>query len=91
MMSENNWEGFPQKVALGALGIMFTVLIAYFVWLGTAMVEVRGKVTNIELAIKSLNETRQVTASDKSENNSRRLDALEGGENGSTKEPGNED
>ena len=74
---KEDWSGFPQKAALGALGILFTVLVGYFIWLGTAMVEVRQKVTAIELTVKSLSETRRIAQQEDQDSNAQRLDALE--------------
>ena len=71
------WEGFFPKVVLGAFGIIFTMLLAYFVWLGTAVVEVRAKVTAIEAAVTSLNISRQSGLDARAESNKRRIDALE--------------
>ena len=82
--TKGEWHGFLPKLALGAFGIMFTMLVGYFVWLGTAVVEVRAKVTNIEASVASLNrsvadlnQTRREQADAKSESNSARIGALE--------------
>jgi hypothetical protein len=74
---KSEWVGFPQKAALGAFGILFTLLVGYFIWLGTTIVEVRQKVIAIEASVKALNESRREQADAKAESNKQRIDALE--------------
>lgn len=83
-MPNTGWEGFYPKAALGAFGILFTLLIGYFIWLGTTIVEVRSKVTGIEASVKHLEANMKIIdanrterADEKSESNKQRIDALE--------------
>lgn len=72
-----DWTGFPQKLVLGAFGILFTMLVTYFIWLGTEMVEVRQKVTSIESRLAVIDLRKDTDQLMKSESNKQRLDALE--------------
>lgn len=73
----SGWTDFPQKMVLGAFGILFTMLVGYFIWLGTAMVEVRAKVIEIERRMTQLDIGKDRDALLKAESNRQRLDALE--------------
>lgn len=77
MAVDNHWAGFLPKLALGAFGIMFTILLGYFIWLGTTVIDVRSKVTAIEVAVKSLNATRARQLDSRADSNTQRLNALE--------------
>lgn len=76
-MAKSDWRGFPQKLALAAAGILFTILVSYFIWLGTAVTEVRYKVTTIEMTVKSLNDTRRREQQAGQHRNAQRIEALE--------------
>lgn len=76
-MPNSGWSGFVPKMTLGALGILFTLLVGYFIWLGTTLVTVKNKVANIEIQVISLNESRQAGTEQLSHENSQRITQLE--------------
>lgn len=76
-MPNSGWAGFFPKAVLGACGILFTMLVGYFIWLGTTLVEVKQKVEAIDASVKILNETRREQVEARSESNKQRIDALE--------------
>lgn len=85
-MPNSGWSGFFPKAALGAFGILFTLLVGYFVWLGTAVIEVREKaiiiearLVNIEDGVNSLDESRRRRIDARIEQNRQRIGELDNG------------
>lgn len=76
-MPNTGWTGFVPKLALGAAGILFALLVGYFIWLGTTLVTVKQDVAVIKGDVSSLKEARERDTAAKSESNKRRIDALE--------------
>lgn len=75
----DQWHGFGSKLLLGASGIIFTALLAYFIWLGTSVVRIDARTTSIEKSVASLVEARTVGTARQSDENTQRINELESG------------
>ncbi len=70
-------DGFAQKALIVLLGIIATAMLAFFVWLATAIIDIRERVVRTELSTQCLLETRMDQTREHGERNTRRLDQLE--------------
>lgn len=70
-------NGFAQKALIVLLGVISTALMAFFVWLATAVIEIRERVVRVETTMQSLVETRATQARTTGERNAARIDQLE--------------
>lgn len=70
-------NGFAQKALIIVIGVLATALMGFFVWLATAVIDIRERVVRIEVTVASLVETRTATSVQNTERTNRRMDQLE--------------
>jgi hypothetical protein len=76
-MAEGIWKGFSVKIALAASGIAMSAVLAYAIWLGTTVVQIKFQITQLNENVASLLASRSEVASEKSDLNTQRITNLE--------------
>lgn len=70
-------NGFAAKVLIILLGVLFSALLGFFIWLATTIIDIRERVVRIEVTAQTLAESRQRQLEQRAQHNSDRLDQLE--------------
>lgn len=70
-------NGFAQRALLVLLAVLTPTLLAYFVWLGTAVLHIQQDIGTIRDNVKSLIDTRTAQATEASARNARHIEELE--------------
>jgi len=73
----NGAQSFATKALITLLGVFTASLLAFFVWLATAIIDVRERVVRIESSVASLLDTRTTQAAETSARSTRRIEQLE--------------
>lgn len=68
---------FATKALVVLLGVISSALLGFFIWLSTAVIDIRERVVRIEVTAQALAEARQRAIDQRSQHNSDRLDRLE--------------
>lgn len=75
-----NGEAFARKALTWVAGIVAALLTIFFVWLATAVIDIRERVVRIETTAKALSDARDRDLQHTGARNAQRIDRLEGAE-----------
>lgn len=77
MTTATNGSGFAQRALTWVAGIVGTILIIFFVWLATTVIDIRERVVRIETTAKALSDARDRDVQNVGARNAARIDRLE--------------
>jgi lysozyme len=72
-----NGDGFAQKALVIVMGALLTMMIGFFIWLATSVIEIKVGVAEMRRDITALTAAGEVQAVTNIERNTRRLDEIE--------------
>jgi cell division protein FtsL len=75
--SSKNGDGFAQKALVIVMGAVLTMMIGFFIWLATSVIEIKVGVAEMRRDITALTAAGEVQAVTDIQRNTRRLDEIE--------------
>lgn len=65
-----------RSVLIGSYLVLFGALVGYFIWLGTAVIDIRERVKGLEITTAALSTARDRTIDQRIDTNTRRIENL---------------